>query len=225
MILQPPIACFGGTFNPPHRAHFALAHAACAQLSLAQLLLIPAGQPWQKPQVLPAAHRLAMLTLALADDVLERSVGDCSLHIETLELDLPQSSYTIDTLQTLRQRMPDTPLVWLMGSDQLHNLTSWRDWQYLLDFAHIAVAQRAGSEFTAADLPMELQSVYRERVSAAASDWRSSLAGRFIPFDLPPLRVSSTAIRATLARGETPDALSSSVLKYIQTHNLYAPSL
>lgn len=63
MTLNPPIGCFGGTFNPPHTAHFALVHSAREQLNLSKVLMIPAGQPWQKPQVLPAKLRVDMLRL------------------------------------------------------------------------------------------------------------------------------------------------------------------
>ena len=227
--MKSPIGCFGGTFNPPHRAHFALAHAAYGALGLARLLLIPTGQPWQKPQVLPAVHRLAMLRAALADDEhahLFSHDEPYPLSIDALEIDLPQASYTIDTLRTLRARWPDAPLVWIMGSDQLRNLTTWRDWVHLLDFAHIAVVQRAGAEVLAADLPEPLATLYAERVCMNV-DWRDALCGRFIPFDLPPFAVSSTQIRTALAAGVTANhipELSPAVAHYISTHQLYLAS-
>ncbi|AXF86695.1 putative nicotinate-nucleotide adenylyltransferase [Ephemeroptericola cinctiostellae] len=229
MDLNPPIGCFGGTFNPPHRAHFALAHAACERLHLAELLMIPAGQPWQKPHVLPAVHRLAMLRAAMADEVQTKRCGrdePYPLSIETLEIDLPQASYTIDTLSTLRARFPDSPLVWVMGSDQLRNLTTWREWIHLLDLAHIAVVQRAGAEVTAADLPAPLNGVYAQRVCLDGR-WRESLQGRFIPFEFDPIAVSSSDIRAAISGGQTADsisALSPSVAHYITQHQLYVTS-
>ena len=228
-MITAPIGCFGGTFNPPHRAHFALAHAAYDTLRLAQLLLIPTGQPWQKPQVLPAAHRLAMLQAALADDEhAHRFEHEAShpLSIDTLEIDLPQASYTIDTLRTLRARLPNTPLVWVMGSDQLRNLTTWKEWTHLLDLAHIAVVQRAGSEVAATDLPPPLNALYAQCVCLDDS-WRESLCGRFIPFEFEPIAVSSSQIRAAIAAGQSVDsisALSPSVAHYITQHQLYVTS-
>ena len=228
MDLTPPIGCFGGTFNPPHRAHFALAHAACEQLHLSELLMIPAGQPWQKPQVLPAAQRLAMLRAAMTDD--EHAHFELGtpypLSIETLEIDLPQASYTIDTLRTLRARLPDSPLVWIMGSDQLRNLTTWRNWGHLLDLAHIAVVQRAGAEVMAADLPAPLNERYAECL-CMDDGWRESLHGCFIPFEFAPIAVSSSHIRAAIAAGQAADslsALSPSVAHYITQHQLYVTS-
>lgn len=226
--LERPLGCFGGTFNPPHRAHFALAHAACEQLNLPNLLLIPTGQPWQKPHVLPAAHRLTMLRLALADDrviynAFESSENNYPLHIDPIEINLPQASYTIDTLHSLRARMPNTPLIWVIGSDQLLNLTTWRDWQQLLDFCHIAVAQRAGAEVSPEYLPEPLNHFYAKHVCHDDS-WRRALNGRFIPFGFTPFPISSTQIRSAIAAGESAkqiDSLSPNVADYIFEYELY----
>ena len=228
--LNPPIGCFGGTFNPPHVAHLALVHAACLQLQLAQVLMIPAGQPWQKPQVLPAHHRVKMLEAALEYDKslwqsqLTNQNTPYPLQLDPLEANLSESSYTITTLKTLRQRYPKTPLVWIMGSDQLSNLHTWRDWQDLLNYAHIAVAQRANHHVAPAELIDPIRQLYAERVTNDPTQWQGTLCGHFIPFTLPALQISSSAIRAELQRGTDPDQMSTlppTVAHYISTHHLY----
>ncbi|MGL4768231.1 MAG: nicotinate (nicotinamide) nucleotide adenylyltransferase [Formosimonas sp.] len=227
--MNPPIGCYGGTFNPPHIAHFALAHAACAQLNLAQVRLIPAGQPWQKPQVLPAAQRVAMLQHALHDDAaLWSSHAPYPLTLDTIEADLTQASYTIDTLKTLRARHPATPLVWIMGSDQLTNLHTWRDWSDLLNYAHIAVAQRAGHEVDNRTLPAALQQIYNAQLRPDVTQCHARLAGYFMPFTLPALHISSSAIRQAIANGQSPlhiKELHSSVAAYIDQNLLYRKHL
>lgn len=220
-----PVGCFGGTFNPPHRGHFELAHAACSELNLSQLLLIPAGQPWQKPQVLPATQRLEMLQLAVEDDKNERFQHDKPyvLTIDPLEINQLQASYTIDTLRKLRARWPDTPLVWVMGSDQLTNLTTWHNWDQLLDVTHLAIAQRAGSEVSTAQLPSPLAQLYADKVSLDHS-WRHRTHGAFIPFHMTPIAVSSSQIRAAIATHEPAleiAALTPAVANYITNHHLY----
>lgn len=229
MTLHPPIGCFGGTFNPPHTAHFALVHSAREQLNLSKVLMIPAGQPWQKPQVLPASQRVAMLRLAIDyDQSVWPKRSPYPLTLDTLEADLPSASYTINTLKTLRAQNPDTPLVWIMGSDQLKNLHTWHDWQDLLDYAHIAVAQRAGHIVARHELPDALQKIYSERVTSNMTQWRAQLSGHFIPFTLTALHVSSSAIRHAIAHGQNPrdiKQLRPAVADYIIEHHLYKESL
>lgn len=149
------------------------------------------------------------------------------LSIETLEIDQPQASYTIDTLRTLRARLPDSPLVWIMGSDQLRNLTTWRDWVHLLDLAHIAVVQRAGAEVMAADLPAPLNERYAECL-CVDDGWRESLHGCFIPFEFAPIAYhpATFAVRR-LQRDKRPIHSVRCRLRfahYITQHQLYVTS-
>lgn len=233
--IQQPIGCFGGTFNPPHHGHFELARAAFHALNLAHVYLYPSGQPVQKPHVLPAAHRLAMLELALADDELShpecllvkadasQNRADYALSIDAFEIEQDAPSFTIHTLRRLRGVLPHTPIVWVMGSDQLRNLTTWFEWQHLLDVAHIAVAQRAGEEVSPHSLPAPLAQTYADHV-VHDDAWRNRLHGAFIPFNMPPIAVSSTQIRAAIASGQAAQnmsALSPAVAHHITTHHLY----
>ncbi|GHA74628.1 putative nicotinate-nucleotide adenylyltransferase [Formosimonas limnophila] len=227
--MSSPIGLFGSSFNPPHLAHFALLHAAREQLKLSSIQVIPAGQPWQKPHVIASVHRVAMVKAALNDDAQnweKQAPPPYPITLNSIEASLSQPSYTIQTLKQLSSSHPtNTPLVWIMGSDQLSNLTTWHRWDELLNLCHIAVAQRAGHEVTADDLHESLKSYYLTHLSQA-DEWQNHPNGYFVTFNLPKMHISSSAIRAAL---KTPTAenqailsqLSPSVAAYIQQHQLY----
>ena len=188
------IGLFGGTFDPPQRAHLALARAARDQLQLDELRWIPTGNPWQKTRsITDAAHREAMVRLAIE--------GEPCFVLERCELQRSGPSITLDTVRELQQR--DGPATWVlvMGSDQYANLHTWRGWRELLQRVSLAVADRPG-------------------VSAQADPEVAAHPHTTVP--LPPLPISATDIRARVSRGESiSDLVPSSVAGYIARHHLY----
>lgn len=208
-----PIGLLGGSFDPVHAGHCQLARDAQAALGLQSVRFVPAGQPWQKGTITAAGHRCAMLRLALA--------GEACWQIDAREIDRPGPTYTIDTLQALRAEVgAQVPLVWILGYDQLLRLDTWHHWRELLGLAHIAYAQRAGTE-TALAAPLR-DYVAAHQVSPAALATRP--AGGFVPFAMQPVHCSATGIRQALERGDAAgaqDFLAAPVLAYIHTHQLY----
>jgi len=139
---RPRIGLLGGTFDPPHRGHLALAAHFSSQLQLDQLIFIPSGQSWQKHTVRSSEHRLAMTTL-LAADLAEISPSQTNITVSDIEVTRDGPSYTIDTLRALRTHFGnEASLCWLMGIDQLHQLHTWHQWQRLSDYTHLCVATR-----------------------------------------------------------------------------------
>ncbi|MES2686404.1 MAG: nicotinate (nicotinamide) nucleotide adenylyltransferase, partial [Pseudomonadota bacterium] len=129
------IGMFGGSFDPPHRAHVALAQTAVTQLQLDSLLVIPTGLAWYKERALSAAeHRLAMSRLAF--DGLER------VEVDTRELQRSGPSFTIDTLEALQAENPGAQLYLIIGKDQFAALRTWHRWQDLVQIAIICIADR-----------------------------------------------------------------------------------
>lgn len=130
-----PVGILGGTFDPVHNAHLALARAALEALGLARILWIPTGDPpYREPPAATALHRVAMLELALADEP--------RYAIDRRELAPGASGYTVDTLAALRAELgPQTPLFLLMGADQYAKLETWSRWRELCE---IAVCARPG---------------------------------------------------------------------------------
>ncbi len=133
------IGCLGGTFDPIHCAHLALASCAQQAYALDKILFIPCQQaPYPSPDKPPPtnpSHRLAMLHLAC-----DKQPG---WEIDTLELDRDIPSYTINTLCTLSQRHPEAKWHWILGQDAFSSLPSWKNWWKLFQKAHLIVAQRA----------------------------------------------------------------------------------
>jgi nicotinate-nucleotide adenylyltransferase len=191
----------GGSFDPIHLAHIALANTAMQALGLARVELIPAAQPWQRrPLAASSEHRLAMLELAVA--------GHPGLHVNPMEIERGGHTYTIDTLRSLP---PGADYHWLLGADQLDNFCSWRDWEEIAERVHLVVAQRPGSSLQP---PVALQ----ERLDG--------LNRRLVTLPFAPVAISSTLIRQRIACGEpTGGLLDVAVAHYIEQNGLYqAPS-
>lgn len=191
------LGLLGGSFDPVHVAHVALARHAREHLGLDEVVLIPAARPWQRSSLgASAQQRLDMLRLAVADTP--------GLTISTVEIDRGGPTYTIDTLRALPR---DTEYFWILGADQLANFCTWKAWQEIVTLVHLAVAARPGSELNP---PAELAA------------WLAALNRRLHVVPMPPTDVSATAIRERIAAGRPADGmLHPAVAQYIQRHGLY----
>ncbi len=191
------IGLLGGSFNPVHLAHLAMARTALRALNLDEVQLIPAGNPWQKqPLRISGAQRLEMLTLAIADEP--------GIVINDIEINREGATYTIDTLRDLPR---DAKYYWLLGTDQLNNFCTWQNWQEITDYVTLTVAWRTGYPL---HIPPELDTLLRR-------DGKGLITLPFKAMD-----VSSTEIRSRIQQGQDASAfVPAPVLDYINTHGLY----
>ncbi len=204
MVGQTPrrVGVLGGAFDPPHLAHQALAQAACLQLQLDELRIVPTGQAWHKSRTLSASeHRLVMAQLAFA--------GICQAVVDSRETQRSGPSYTIDTLHEIQADTPGSELFLIIGADQAQALTSWRAWQKIVQTATICVAARAYStgvrgEFDAETLHPDC----------------------FRHITMLAMPLSATDIRDRIAARQDVTALvCDSVARYIADHQLYKNDL
>jgi nicotinate-nucleotide adenylyltransferase len=194
------IGILGGTFNPPHLGHLALARHAREELGLARVLLMPAHSTAHKPREEDpgAGHRLGMCRLLLDD---AGGLSACALEVER-----GGPSYTVDTLQAMHAIHPDAALTFIAGADTAQTLPAWRQPLKLLTLADLAVAARAGSA--------------RERILDAVGALGGEVHPRFL--DMPLVDISSSMVRTRVGRGEPIDDLvGSRVAGYIAEHGLY----
>jgi nicotinate-nucleotide adenylyltransferase len=189
------IGIFGGTFDPPHNAHLALARSALDALRLDRLLWVPAGQPWQKARTItPAAQREAMVALTIA--------GEPRFAIDRREIERQGPSYTLDTVREIGAEQPGAEFFLIIGQDQYAGLHTWHGWQELLGRVVLAVANRPG-------------------VTARVHADVIRHPHRVVP--LAMLDIAATDVRAKVARGEALTGLVPvAVERYIDQHHLYA---
>jgi len=212
----PCVLLLGGSFDPVHNAHVALANHFIDLIRPDSLRIIPAGNPWQKASLQASAHdRVAMLEHAFADCTIPVS-------IDQQEILRDKASYTLDTLKSIRAELgPTASLTFLIGADQLQHLNTWQDWQELFSYAHLCAASRPGFATDAAHVPAEVSAAFAQR-AATPDQIRQSASGlSFVATDLS-VDISATAIRAALQRGDhTIPQLPPRVLDYIEQHHLY----
>jgi len=167
----------GGSFDPPHDGHIALARHAARQLGLDRVLLVPVGIPPHKPDgpVIPAERRLMMVQAAASvDPVLEAS---------RVEIDRPGPSFTVDTLERIAAENPDADLWFILGADQLAGFGDWHRPDRIVEIARLAVARRPG----AAD----------PRAGVAGDDVQDFAPGRRIAAEAPCIAVIANLERAS----------------------------
>ena len=188
------VGLFGGTFDPPHNAHLALARAALDALGLDEVRWIPAGAPWQKARsITPGSEREAMVRAAIE--------GEPRFVLDRIEIQRRGPSYTLDTVRALAGAQTEVEWVLIIGQDQYAGLHTWRDWRQLLGLVTLAVANRPGP-VRAADAEVQ------------------RFTHRAVP--LPMLDISSTAIRRRVAEGaDISQLVPPQVARYIDQHGLY----
>ncbi len=191
------IGLLGGSFDPVHSAHLALAQTALGTLPLDEVHLMPAGQPWQRPPLGAApAHRLAMLKLAVGNTK--------GLQVNPIEINRTGPTYTFETLALLPQ---EHDYFWILGADQLENFCTWREWSTIARKVQLVVAQRPGSQLAA---------------PAALAAWLTQHNRHLVHLPFDPLDVSANEIRQRIARGDsTCDLIPEAVGQYITEHGLY----
>ena len=222
MGIIPPscILVLGGSFDPVHSGHIALAKHFVALMRPQELRLIPTGQPWQKRGLIAdAEHRVAMLTLAFTNEI------DVPVVIDQREIEQAEqkkSNYTVETLSKLRAELGEqTCIVFLMGADQLQNLHTWKDWRQLFNLAHICAATRPGFTLDESSINKEVAREWSER-SATPQEIRQTNAGKTYLANELAWDVSATDIRRELKqKQQTTSLIPPKVLDYIQQHHLY----
>lgn len=214
------IALLGGSFDPVHAGHVALARLFHDLLRPDQLRIVPAGNPYQKaPLHASAQDRIAMLQLAFG-------AARLPIVIDRQEIERSGPSYTIDTLRQVRSELgPDAAIVFLMGADQLMHLDSWHDWRALFELAHIGVAARPGYSLAAASLPPAVASMISVR-QGSLDQLRTTPSGQVFLAETLAVDISATQIRAALQEEdsvalELRSLIPPVVLDYIQQHQLY----
>lgn len=188
-----PLAILGGTFDPIHIAHLAVAWEA-SELLDAEVRLMPASvPPHRPPPIADATTRVALLRAALQ--------GQGRIGLDTRELARGGPSYTVDTLAELRGEIGERPLVLLLGADAFAGLPGWHRWHELFGLAHIGVLSRPGH---AGDWTAEL---VREAAPRRVTDPRllhTAPAGMVATLEVTPLEISATRIRNLLQAGRDP---------------------
>jgi nicotinate-nucleotide adenylyltransferase len=221
---------YGGTFDPVHLGHVAVARAARDALGATVAFMPAADPPHRAPPGAPATDRAAMLELAIA--------GEPGLALDLRELEREGRSWTIDTLRGLRAAIgDDAPVALLVGADSFDALPTWKDWRALFGLAHFVVAGREGHAEGAAPSPgtgipaasgAALAEAIAGRMAISGDDLRAAPAGRVLRLRQPLFPHSASEVRARIAAGLPWDALvPAPVARYIRAHGLYgaAPRL
>lgn len=214
--LPPPRLFYGGTFDPFHCGHLAIARHARDRLGV-EVRFLPAADPPHRPPPGASAHdRVRMLQLGIA--------GEPGLVVDLRELERDTPSWTVDTMRGVRAELgPHAPVALLLGADSLHGLAGWKEWRALLELVHFVVAARPGLELRQG-LPPELQDALEGRWTGDADDLRRAPGGRVLRLEQPLHPGSATAVRQRItAGGDWRPLVPTAVADYIAHHGLYAP--
>lgn len=205
------IGLLGGTFDPVHLGHMQLAARVCEIAEVDRILFIPCLSPPHKPyQSTPFADRVAMLELALKNH-------DCYSYT-TIEQKLSPPTYSIDMLRLLARELELAASVFILGSDTLLDIESWKDYLEVLRSINILMVPRIGYPVDEVDGLLTRLGYTREGL-----DWQRKGYGctiSLVPIEMP--QISSSEIRSTYRLGaKYSDLVPSQVNDYIIRHNLY----
>jgi nicotinate-nucleotide adenylyltransferase len=208
------VGILGGTFNPPHVGHLALARCALRELDVELVVLMPAREAPHKPvgEDPGAEHRLHMCRLAVAG---VEGLTTCALEVERAG-----PSYTVDTLRSMHAGHEGIQLTFIVGADAARTLPSWREPGELLELASLAVAEREGA---GRDDVLRAVAAARSTLATTTTTAGSAEETPGVSFlEMGTVEVSSSLVRERVANGEPVEELvGEAVAGYIAEHGLY----
>ncbi|MEN9993271.1 MAG: hypothetical protein RLY83_841 [Actinomycetota bacterium] len=186
------LGVMGGTFDPIHHGHLVAASEVASAFNLDGVLFVPTGEPWQKTKVTDSEHRYLMSVIATASNP--------RFTVSRVDIDRDGPTYTVDTLRDIRAAYPDAELFFITGADAIKQILEWKDVDQVWPLAHFVAVTRPGHKLELPEAP----------------------AGAISVLEIPALAISSTDVRARVAKGDpvwylVPDG----VVQYIGKHNLY----
>lgn len=175
------IGILGGTFNPVHNAHLAMAQAAMEQYNLSKVLFMPSKNPphKEKEEIVSEEHRRRMIGFAIQDYP--------QFHFSDFELRREGITYTSDTLRLLKEEHPEWEIYFILGGDSLNSFLKWHEPENILKYAVVLAAPRAGVKFS------EIEKLCK-KIS-------HKLSGNVLPFRMKQLKISSRQIRKKTKKG------------------------
>jgi nicotinate-nucleotide adenylyltransferase len=200
------LGVLGGTFNPPHLGHLAVARHAREELGLERVLLVPVHTPPHKPAEEDPGpeHRLRMCELSVD--------GVEGIAVSPLEIERGGPSYTVDTLNAIHASHPEAQLTFIVGADTASTMAAWREPAQLLELADLAVAARTGSA----------RREVLDTVAGLTPAGGRPATDRVRFLEMPAIAISSSCARECAARGEPiEDLVGPAVAAYIAEHGLY----
>lgn len=194
------IALYFGSFNPIHIGHLIIANYIAQQPMIDEVWFIvsPQNPHKNKKNLLADHHRLSMVRIGIEDNP--------KLRVNDIEFNLPKPSYTVYTLQALKEKYPEHNFTLIMGEDNLRTLHKWRNFEYIIEHYPILVYPRAQSA-------KELEEIDDNNLSQNA---------QITLIDAPLMQISSSFIRNMIKNGqEVKYLLSQPVFNYLDEMNFY----
>jgi nicotinate-nucleotide adenylyltransferase len=189
------LGVMGGTFDPIHHGHLVAASEVASAFNLDGVLFVPTGEPWQKSKVTNSEHRYLMSVIATASNP--------RFTVSRVDIDRDGPTYTVDTLKDIRAAYPEAELFFITGADAVKQILEWKDVNDIWPLAHFVAVTRPGHKLELPPVP----------------------DGAISVLEIPALAISSTDVRARVAKGDpvwylVPDG----VVQYIGKHKLYQVS-
>ncbi len=196
------IGIMGGSFDPPHIGHLAIAKWVYKELDLEEIWFVPTGKVYYKNSLKGASaeDRVNMVKLAIADEP--------AFLVKTIEAEKDEFSYTYMTLERLKEENPDTCFTFIVGADSLAYMDSWREPKRIFELCRVATVNREGYSI--------------EELEEKKKFLSEKFGADIIILNMPSVNVSSTLVRTKWGEtGKTEDYISPRVAEYIEKNGLY----